>query len=126
MKLTAIALILVTTVPALANDPNWNGDPEPEPPTEEPPTEEPEPEPEPELPVVVPPEPAAPIRTGSDRDPLPQSRPLPCCIQAGELVPLWELFATPQGTLRRCEAALKRGNALIYECPNAVSPEALK
>ena len=60
MTRLALALILAAA-PAFAEDPNWNGDPEPEPPVEqpepepEPPTEQPEPEPEP--PVVPPAEP---------------------------------------------------------------------
>lgn len=82
---------------------------------------DPDPKPEPE------PEPERPIRTESDRDdPLPASRRLPCCIKDGELFPLWEPFATDAGTLRRCEAWLARGDALIYECPGSASPEALK
>lgn len=106
----AIALCLASTAIACGNG---ECDPEPEP------TPTPTPEPTPT--------PTPPLRTGSDRDdPLPASRRLPCCIKDGELFPMWEPFATDAGTLRRCEAWLARGDALIYECPGHESPEALK
>ena len=104
--LTAIlVLALASCQPAHAEDPNWNGDPEP-------PTETPDPAPAPA------PTPVTPVqRTGSDRDdPLPQSRPLPCCIRNGEMVARWVPFARREKTLERCEAALAEGDALIYEC----------
>lgn len=97
--LTAILLLaLASCQPAHAEDPNWNGDPEPAP----------------ETPVETP---VTPVWTGSDRDdPLPQSRPLPCCIRNGEMVARWVPFARREKTLERCEAARAEGNALIYEC----------
>ena len=104
--LTAIlVLALASCQPAHAEDPNWNGDPEP-------PTETPDPAPAPA------PTPVTPVQTtGSDRDdPLPQSRPLPCCIRNGEMVARWVPFARREKTLERCEAALVEGDALIYEC----------
>ena len=106
--LTAIlVLALASCQPAHAEDPNWNGDPEP-------PTETPDPAPAP----APAPTPVTPVqRTGSDRDdPLPQSRPLPCCIRNGEMVARWVPFARREKTLERCEAALVEGDALIYEC----------
>ena len=106
--LTAIlVLALASCQPAHAEDPNWNGDPEP-------PTETPDPAPAP----APAPTPVTPVQTtGSDRDdPLPQSRPLPCCIRNGEMVARWVPFARREKTLERCEAALVEGDALIYEC----------
>ncbi len=103
--LTAILILaLVSCQPAHAEDPNWNGDPEPETPTETP-----DPAPTPDI--------GMPITTGSDRDdPLPQSRPLPCCIRNGEMVARWVPFTRREKTLERCDAALAEGDALIYEC----------
>lgn len=57
---------------------------------------------------------------------LPVSRPLPCCIAEGKLVPKPTLFMSAKRALLVCEKAKAKGDALIYECPGQVSPEAVK
>jgi hypothetical protein len=107
MKL-ALILILVLASPAIALDLDWNGDPEPEP----------------EPPVVTL---TAPIRTGSDRDPVSTPTVYPCCIKDGAVVVLRrDMFSSEARTKRRCKRALKRSDAVILECPGVVSPEAMK
>lgn len=79
-------------------------------------------------PPPPPPPPPPPIQVveESDRDPQPSHIYYPCCLRAGEVEPLWNLFMKPEKTKLFCEKALARGDALIYECPGIVSPEALK
>lgn len=99
MKRLAFTLLLLTT-PAFANDPNWNGDPEP---------------------------PETPAHTERDRnDPLPQPRPLPCCIRDGQLVLTPGLFMSAKRAQRICEREMATRAAEIFECPGVVSPEAIK
>lgn len=113
----AAGLAMITLAgPVLAEDPNWNGDPEP-------PTEEPEPEPEPEAPTTTP---DRPTESWADRNGKPQSRPLPCCIREGKLVAKPSLFMSAKRALMICEGEKTTGQALIYECPGTVSPEAVK
>jgi len=108
----AAGLALLTLAgPVRAEDPNWNGD-DPEPPTVTP---------EPEPPTT----PDRPTESWADRH-KPQSRPLPCCITDGQLVPRPTLFMSERRAMAICERALTDGAALIYECPGAVSPEAVK
>lgn len=115
MKKTVLILaLLVTCQPVFANDPNWNGDPEPEPPTVTP---------EPPRPV----DPGKPTESWADRNvPKPMSQPLPCCIRDGQLVLKPTIFMSAKRALRICEQAKANGSALTYECPGAVSPKAVK
>lgn len=109
-KLLLITVFSLFALPALACPPCGPDDP-PEPP--EPPTK-----PEP---------PERPDDSWIDRHgALPASRPLPCCIMEGKLVPKPTLFMSVERALRICEAAKATGQALIYECPGSVSPEAVK
>jgi hypothetical protein len=111
-RLLLTTMLCVFAFPALANDPNWNGDPEP-------PTE-PEPEPEPQ-------KPSRPTESWADRnDSKPMSQALPCCIMDGQLVLTPTLFMSAKRALEKCNKAKANGSALIYECPGSVSPKALK
>jgi len=114
VTVTAFAFILAA-FPAFAEDPNWNGDPDPEPPTVTP-------EPEPETPTTTP---DRPTESWADRH-KPQSRPLPCCIRDGQIEPRPTLFMSERRAMAICERATADGAALIYECPGVVSPEATK
>ncbi len=107
----ASGLALLTLAgPVRANDPNWNGDPEPPPVTPEPPR---------------PRDPGKPTESWADRNtPKPMSQPLPCCVRDGQLVTTPFLFMSHERALKVCQQAKATGAALIYSCDDKV--ESLK
>ena len=117
-----VFLLALTIIdPVFANG-VWEDDPpvkeEPQPETPDP--ETPAPEPTPETKITE-------TDSWADRNSnRPVSRPLPCCILNGELVLKPTLFMSDKRALKICTDAKAKGNALIYECPGAVSPEAVK
>jgi len=113
----AAGFSLLTIAGPVAAEGCWDCEPEA-------PTEEPEPEPEPDTPTTPP---DRSTDSWVDRHgALPTSRPLPCCIRDGKLAPKPTLFMSVTRALQICEKAKATGQALIYECPDVVSPESLK
>lgn len=77
---------------------------------------EPTPEPEP---------PSEPSVRSSDRDPLPQSRYLPCCVKDGVVVARKQLFTKLSRTQAYCDSIFVENNSDLMSCPNIVE-KALK
>lgn len=103
MKITTLALMFValTAVKASAcGNGECNPTPEPEPPSK-------------------------PSVRASDRDPLPQSRYLPCCIKDGEVVARKQLFTKLSRTQSYCDSIVVEDNSDLMSCPNSVK-KALK
>lgn len=108
-RLLMITAFCMIAVPAFACPPCGPG--------EEPPTNEPEPEP----PTSTPPT----MDHGSDRDKLPSSVMLPCCIQEGKLVAKKQLFRRLEKTMEFCRRKMEESSPYIYEC-DIGGEEALK